>query len=169
VDGAIGNAEADYVYGFFELSRVTYLPTGFLLNTTASGQVSDSRLFVSEQFGLGGFNTVRGYDYREVNGDEGYLINVEIRSPALDSQDLLSKLKFGVETQLLAFWDFGYSRLNKPDLAETTDVYLASYGLGLRATVTDYVQTSVDYGWQLKDIESAAGNGRFHVNVTVVF
>jgi hemolysin activation/secretion protein len=167
-DGIVGSrfVEADYIYGFLELSRVTYLPAGFLLNTTASGQLSDSSLFISEQFGLGGFNTVRGYDYREVNGDEGYLVNVELRSPTLDSRDLLSKLSFNAETQLLAFWDFGYSRTKGPEIP---DVYVASYGLGLRTTVTDYVQASVDYGWQLRDIESAAGDGRFHVNVTMIF
>ena len=124
---------------------------------------------VSEQFGLGGFNTVRGYDYREVNGDQGYLANVELRSPTLNSQDILSKVSFNAETQFLIFWDFGYSRIKNTDSFETTDTYLASYGLGLRATITDYVQASVDYGWQLKDIESDAGDGRFHVNATVVF
>ena len=72
--------------------RITCLPAGFLINTTASGQLSDSSLFVSEQFSLGGFDTVRGYDYREVSRDEGYLINLELRSPMLDSRDVLPKL-----------------------------------------------------------------------------
>lgn len=167
-DGIV-TAEADYIYGFFELNRVTYFPQGFLLNSTFSGQLSDSRLFVSEQFGLGGFNTVRGYDYREVNGDEGYLVNLELRSSTLDSYSLLPKLKHNAQIQFLAFWDFGYSRIKDPDLFEVADVYVASYGLGLRATVTDYVQASVDYGWQLRDIDSAAGDGRFHINVTMIF
>lgn len=166
-DDAVG--EADYIYGFLELSRITYLPASFLLNTTASGQLSDSRLFISEQFGLGGFNTVRGYDYREINGDEGYLVSLELRSPTLNSIDLLAKLKYKAEVQLLTFWDFGYSRSKDPDFSALSDVYVASYGLGLRASVADYLQTSVDYGWQLRDIGSSAGDGRFHVNLTMIF
>ncbi len=149
--------------------RITCLPAGFLINTTASGQLSDSSLFVSEQFSLGGFDTVRGYDYREVSRDEGYLINLELRSPMLDSRDVLPKLTCKAELQLLTFWNFGYSRINDPGFLELTDIYVASYGLGLRASVIDYFQTSVDFGWQLKDIESTAGSRWFHVNLTMVF
>ncbi len=47
------------------------------------GQYSWSTLIPSEQIGIGGFDTVRGYTERELNKDTGFIGNIELRTPAM--------------------------------------------------------------------------------------
>lgn len=76
-----GGAKANYLYGKFSLSRVLTLPYDMRLIASFQTQQSDANLMPSESFGIGGYDTVRGYDQRAANGDNGYLANVEWRLP----------------------------------------------------------------------------------------
>ena len=76
-------ASADYIYSRFNFNRVTRLPKEFSWVAEIQFQVSNKNLLGSEQFGVGGYQTVRGYDAYAAVGDEGILIKNEIRSPAM--------------------------------------------------------------------------------------
>ncbi|MBV9463331.1 MAG: ShlB/FhaC/HecB family hemolysin secretion/activation protein, partial [Verrucomicrobiae bacterium] len=64
-------AEDEYKYARFNLERLSFLPADFTLFSRFEYQISDGNLLPSEQLGLGGYRTVRGYDELEALGDEG--------------------------------------------------------------------------------------------------
>lgn len=52
---------------------------GFGLSIRGAGQLASRPLLASEEFGLGGRNFLRGFDYWEMSGDEGAAIAGELR------------------------------------------------------------------------------------------
>ena len=68
-----------------------------------AAQHSADRLVPGEQFGLGGASTVRGYGERELAGDTGWLVSVELATPRLDGALALA----GIDARLLVFADAG--------------------------------------------------------------
>src|SRR5262249_56794921 len=98
-------ATADYGYARGEVRRETILPGRFSLYNRIAGQYSPQKLVPSETFGLGGFATVRGYNERVVNGDGGFLISTEIRTPAIVLSNLTRKENARDWIMLLAFID----------------------------------------------------------------
>lgn len=134
-----------------------------------SGQLSTSRLLPAEQLGFGGYQSVRGYDYRSINGDNGYVMNLEYRTRPIQGcvHNQPSSLT------LLAFADLG-QHLNWG--SNTTLPYddgdlLAGAGLGLRYTVGSRVDVRCDYGLPLTDVGGVRRNtsGRLHLGATVSF
>lgn len=161
------SADADYVYGRLTLERVTRLPLDFSLVANITGQLSSGNLLVSEQLGAGGYATLRGYDEREANGEEGFVSTVEVRTPAIPIFSADSQL------QLLAFWD--HAELYRHDYLSATgsppnDYSLNSAGVGLRYSFSTYLSLRADYGWQLKKTSLGDyGDSRGHVGVIVSY
>lgn len=70
------------------------------LYTAVSGQTANKNLDVVEQFQLGGPNGVRAYPTGEAIGEEGALLNVELRK-------LVNRTSFG-DLNVYAFYDYGH-------------------------------------------------------------
>lgn len=162
-------AESQYVYGNVQLQRVHRLPYDFSWHFSGEAQVADGNLLGSEQLGAGGFASVRGYDERQANGDQGFLLRNELRTP---SYSLGSPLP-GKEAQLqfLTFVDYGVVRNKRLLPGEDRSVELASVGLGTRLSVDQNVTARFDYGWQLKDTGATGGprSGRAHFSLLVSY
>jgi hemolysin activation/secretion protein len=179
-------AESEYAYGRLAAERVTKLPLTpwfgpgwdsrarapeqtFSWHVRASCQFASSNLLPSEQLGLGGYATVRGYAERLVNGDEGVVINNELRSPVFRIGNLLNRRGGGDTIQFLVFVDYGSTSLKDPGPGEDSHHDLASVGGGLRYQMSDNVSLRFDYGYQLKEknLESQTGfkpeDGRAHI------
>ena len=93
-------------------------------------QHTDSRLVPGEQFGLGGAASVRGYQEREVAGDRGLLLSLELISPKLWAAPQAG----GTDLRLLGFVDAG-EVANRDATAcsgQHTRCRLASVGVGAR-------------------------------------
>ncbi len=75
------NAEANYQYATIRLERWTRLWWSFELHNEVFSQFASGNLIGGEQLGIGGWSTVRGYDEREVNADEGWWIRNEFWTP----------------------------------------------------------------------------------------
>jgi hemolysin activation/secretion protein len=179
-------AESDYYYGRLTLERITRLPRNASLVLRGTGQAASGNLVASEQLGLGGFSSVRGYDEREVNGDRGLYANVELRSPPYSLMRLFSKTKWVQnvklvdQLQFLAFMDYGFveyvdpiptnNNTTPPAPGETT-AHLWSVGGGLRYTVNRYLNVRFDYGVQLHDSGPTASDygSRGHIGVIASF
>lgn len=148
-------AESEYTYVNVQFQRITRLPRDFSWHLSAEAQAADGNLLGSEQLGAGGFYSVRGYDEREANGDQGYLIRNELRSPSF----VLGSVTPGKEAQLqlLTFLDHGVVRNKQLLPGEDRSVELASWGLGARVSVDQNVSVRFDYGWQLKDTGAPGG------------
>jgi hemolysin activation/secretion protein len=162
-------ASANYMYARLTLERDTRLPFDFAWIIRGSMQFADGNLLASEQLGLGGFSTVRGYDERTANGDEGWFFSTELRTPAISFGKIFGVTRYHDKMQLLAFWDYGVSE--NIDLARNEDahVILNSVGGGLRYTVTPYLSARFDYGFRIEDSKSIAGDSRWHLGVVASF
>lgn len=73
--------------------------SGLFLNLT--GQLAGKNLDSSEKFSLGGPNGIRAYPLSEATGDEGWMLNAEVRHAV------------GEELQFVAFLDTGGITINK--------------------------------------------------------
>jgi hemolysin activation/secretion protein len=93
-------------------------------------QVSSDALVQGEQFGVGGWNSVRGFHEREISNDKGYSGSIEFYTPNL------SNWSFGLVDNLrwLAFVDGGSVQRNKAEPGDIEKDSGASVGFGLRAS-----------------------------------
>ena len=142
-------ASSDYVYDNITLQRITKLPFDFSLVLRAQMQFSNKNLTPSEQLGFGGYDTVRGYDEREVNTDEGYIFTTELRTPPISFGDLFGIHAIQDQLQFLGFWDYGSAHNHMLLPGETDEIALSSVGGGVRYTINTYVSVRFDYGFQL--------------------
>jgi hemolysin activation/secretion protein len=106
------------------------LPQDWRLQTRLSAQFSPGALVPGEQFGLAGAMAVRGYEEREISGDQGVMASIELMGPDLGK--LISESVQGL--RLLAFADAGrvWNRRSTPCLGNRDVCTLASVGVGLR-------------------------------------
>ncbi|MCU7835007.1 MAG: hypothetical protein KZQ83_07085 [gamma proteobacterium symbiont of Taylorina sp.] len=94
---------------------------GYRLSTQMDFQYADQELISGEQFGLGGMHDkLRGFDSREVSGDDGVKGSVELWSPALWNNQM----------NVLGFIDAGYASRVNPLPNELDSDTLASTGIG---------------------------------------
>ena len=105
-------------------------------------QIGSGNLVPSEQLGVGGYSTVRGYDEREANGDRGFVVNTELRTPAMALLGRFPKWKVDDQLQFLAFMDYGVTSENidpAPNSGSETTSHLHSVGGGFRYTISRYL------------------------------
>lgn len=145
-----GGATADYLYGKFLLNRVFMLPEDLSLVGNFQIQQSNRTLMPTESFGIGGYDTVRGYDQRSANGDNAYLGNVELRSPGISFGQELGSGEFPDQLVLLAFFDYGQVLQVSSDTTTSVNWTLASVGPGIRYSIGPWFQVRFDWGFQLK-------------------
>lgn len=160
-----------WVYFRGYLNYLQRLPKSFSLAFRAVGQGSSEPLLPSEQIGLGGFETVRGYEENEVTVDNALVLNLEARSPALPFSQWLkpgSAIPDGL--QFLVFFDYGWG-LNRKTIPGTQNaVYLMGIGPGVRYTLEPYLTARLDWGFRLHDKPWFETNcSRIHFNVTASY
>jgi hemolysin activation/secretion protein len=142
-------ATSHYIYNTLTLERLTRLPGDWSLILRGTLQKSDANLAPSEQLGFGGYDSVRGYDEREVNADEGYLFSTELRTPSFGIGEIFHLPELRDQLQLLVFWDYGSASNHTLLPGEPTNIPLSSIGGGVRYTINTYVSVRFDYGFQL--------------------
>ncbi|MDI3294299.1 ShlB/FhaC/HecB family hemolysin secretion/activation protein, partial [Janthinobacterium tructae] len=94
----------------FNAARVQSLGGETSLFGTLSGQAASKNLDVSEKMGIGGVGGVRAYPGGEAYGDQGYVLNVELRQNVTAFPALTS---LPGQLQVLAFADTGTVKLNR--------------------------------------------------------
>ena len=164
-------ARPEYAYARLELERMLKLPGGFSWVVRGTAQLASTNLLGSEQLGLGGANSLRGYEEREANGDNGFILVNELHGPP---QSWSFGLKFGstpARFDPLVFVDYGMVQSHQRLPGEPSQLTLASAGLGFRYQIGANLNARFDYGWQLKDSSVSDGrrSSRAHVSVTIGF
>lgn len=123
------------------------LPQDWRVQARVNGQLSNTALVPGEQYGLAGASVVRGYEEREISGDQGASATVELVGPELapSISDAVQSLR------LLAFVDAGrvWNRGGTPCLDNRDACSLASVGVGLRL-VAGGLQLRADLAQALK-------------------
>ena len=161
-------ARAKYVYDTLRVTQTTPLPGNLTSITKFVAQDSDSNLLPSEQLGAGGHDSVRGYDERAAEGSLGVLLSEELRMPAFAIFGNWLPPELGDQAQLLAFWDYGSVRDRQFTPGTPRSIQLSSLGLGVRYTVSRFVDLRFDYGWQQLKLPGAPTTGRAaHLSLTV--
>jgi hemolysin activation/secretion protein len=131
-----------------DLSHTQDLPGGTQLFGKVQGQMADQPLVSSEQFSLGGLDTVRGYLESEALGDYGAVITAELRSPNLGPPMIKTEgepVKFNPvdEWRVFLFADAGRVQIFDP-LVEQQEMFdLASYGIGSHVKMFKYTNATV--------------------------
>lgn len=136
------------------------------LGARVSLQYTGDLLVPGEQFGLGGAASVRGYADRELSGDSGYTVAVELTTPRLAADSLA-----GVDLRLLAFVDGGQVQ-NQGDLAcraGQARCTLSSLGVGARLGWRTVQARLFVAQAQQAGADTQAGDWRTHLAVNVNF
>ncbi len=142
-------AKNQWVYVNASVSQVYQLPKSFSVFLGLQGQLSSQTLLPSEQLGIGGHNTVRGYDEREYNVDNGLIFNFETRSPAVSLITKIRDKKMKDAFQFLWFFDLGYGKDYTIIPGVPSRDYLMSTGPGFRYTLDPYLTARLDWGIRL--------------------
>jgi len=143
------------------------LPADWQLGLRGAGQGTGDALVPGEQFGLGGANAVRGYEEREVTGDQAVFGTAELYGPDI-GKSLDDKLD---HLRLLGFVDGGraWNKLGTACLGAQTRCTLASFGLGARLAVGGF-QLKLDLARALKNGTLTERHDNFlHVQATYDF
>jgi len=157
-------ASSHYYYGRGMMSYTGTVKDTVAFYFQARGQYANRNLLPSEQFGLGGYDTVRGYGEREVNADRAFCFNFEIRSPKLSFFDHFWKLGIRDEATLLAFCDYGWGSNHNLLPGEDGSQTLLGIGPGLRYAIMPYFSLRVDVGFRLTRTQFTDGPfARLHI------
>lgn len=149
------NAPNRWIYGtaYFQVRQA--LPHSCSYQVYLKGQLSEAALLPSEQLGLGGYDSIRGYDPRQYNADSGLLANFEVHSPTFSV--IRSKKPNPDAFYFLAFLDagFGFDRVPVPMVKRQN--ILAGIGPGFRYHFGPYFSARFDWGFKLHHQEDYTG------------
>lgn len=155
-------------YAYIRSSSVVdfFMPLDFSLAMYLRGQLASENLLPSEMYGLGGFDTIRGYKEGVYNGDHALLYNLEMKSPNFSLFGKKDKGKW----KILAFFDIGMAWKNHKASGERKSDILLSIGPGIRYRWLPYITARLDWGFQLKTRRSyGITHNRGHFSVIAGF
>ena len=165
-------AESKYAYVRGAIIPIFILPHRNEIVLRSEFQWDNRNLLSSEQLGLGGLDTVRGYDQRILNTDNGLFLSGEFRTlpfcPFTSSEDNDRNERL----QLLGFVDYGLGTNHKPISGEQNFFYLLSTGVGLRYHYDYNISIRVNWGYPIhkrvsKNIRQK--NSTFNYAATISF
>jgi len=146
-------ARATYFYIRSGLKQLYNLPKACTLAIEGAMQLTTTKLLASEQFALGGYQTVRGYQERAVNADNGLLLRFEPRFPPIT---LIPRKENSLT--FFAFADIGYG-VDQLKLAADfrRNQALVGVGPGFRYQYASNISLRFDWGYQLIKIQNNPG------------
>lgn len=125
-----------------------YTPNRWVLVTNLEGQLSNDSLLGTEQFGIGGYGSIRGFKSGAASGDKGYKLSLEAYTPDI-----------APNSKLVLFADMGHVFNNHYNIGETKKT-LSSYGIGYRFNDQNGLSVSLDYA---KAVQSDGVSGFYHL------
>lgn len=127
-------------------------------------QFASGPLISSEQFSIGGRDSVRGYLESEVLGDDGARLGLQLNTP------VLTPAAWPVAVSALVFYDAGWVHTQEALAGQVDSTVLASAGLGLRARAGKSLNARVDFAQALRaGTHTKKDAKRLHVSVGVDF
>ena len=159
------HAKPCYVYGKMSLGDVYTFSTKDSISALLRVQGSANTLIPSEQFSLGGYNTVRGYEENVFISDNAVCANLELRTRPLTLFKSIHD-----EWSFLAFMDYGWGYNYHPFDGLTTAATLLGIGPGLRYAIHNYAKFRLDYGFKLHSVNFDDHTlGMWHVGGTLSY
>lgn len=136
----------------FEMEASVPFAGGWAASARLDMQRSNDPLINSEQFSVGGFDSVRGYLESERLGDEGERVRLEVVTPSR----MFSDNAFGVSG--LMFYDWAGVRTRVATSGQNPHAALEGAGLGLRLNGRQGWKLNADWALALRD--GASGRTR---------
>ncbi|MCH7696732.1 MAG: ShlB/FhaC/HecB family hemolysin secretion/activation protein [Proteobacteria bacterium] len=135
------------------------LPRQWMAVGRFQGQYTGEPLISGEQFGLGGVNSIRGFEERAVSGDRGNKLNLEIWAPP-----------FKNNIRLLGFVDAGHIKILEAAVGQIKSETLISMGAGFRWQWKQQLNVAFDYAHEVNDARAdGVGGSRVHFSVFYSF
>ena len=149
------------------LSRDFVIRTNWILSFHAEGQWANQPLISNEQFGLGGVNSVRGYQEGQVFGDTGWWLGLEQKTPP--HQVGLVYRNHPLSVRGSVFMEYGQAFLLDPQ-GRQDQTALWGTGFGGVASIGATWEARLLFSWPLLDAGAAhAGQPRFNFSLTAQF
>jgi hemolysin activation/secretion protein len=146
-------ANSNFFHFNADLSETIDLPENFQFFGRVKGQLADGPLISSEQYSLGGLDTVRGYLESEELGDDGIAGTLEMRTPDIGTwlqshmkdETGQGKARFTIfnEWRFFGFFDAGVTKIQQPLPEQEAQFNMWSYGGGTRFKLFNYVNGMV--------------------------
>jgi hemolysin activation/secretion protein len=169
IDAATARSNGHYSKLSFGLTRAQAIVPGLSLHAALSGQLASKNLDISEKFGLGGMWGVRAYPTGEAYGDQGALLNLELRQRL--AMPWAQKLPGAID--LIAFVDAGTVQASKnPWTTGGNNRTLTGAGVGVNWTGYDNLIVKAYYARKLGNeaaISAPDESGRFWIQAIKFF
>lgn len=147
----------------YEMAMRAPLPDAWAFKARLSGQYAPDPLISGEQYGLGGTHSVRGFEEREVLGDAGEHVSLELWTPPV-RDPAPGTLHF------LTFLDAGTLRVENPQPNGAADETLSGAGVGLRWQWRSHLHCTLDAARVLNGTDqNDSGESRLHFSVFCQF
>jgi hemolysin activation/secretion protein len=170
-DSARYGAHARYAFATLSAQRFLTLKPGWDYSARAVVQASQSNLLSSEELGIGGASTVRGFPEGIFSGDNGYLLSNDLYLPTWRKNlPRISKTRGPLEVRPLLFLDMAKVGVHKSFSSDRPRPALSSTGAGVRMSLGTNFSLSADYGWQLSELPYKEEKPRrAHIRATLAY
>ncbi len=160
-------ADSQYIYGRVTADRTTNLPADFSWVTRLQAQIASSALLGSEQLGVGGIDSVRGYLEREGNGDDAVLLSNELHTPPLSFFKLGGRKD---QLYFLGFIDYGVAWTRDAQAGQLSQENFLGIGPGVSYRLGPWLSVDYGYGWRLANGDPTVhASGRNHLRILASF
>jgi len=120
----------------YMVNRLQRLTNNDTFSFNLAGQWAGDNLNSSDKYSLGGPNGVRAYPQGEASGDEGAIVNLELRH------------RFTPKLQGELFYDYGHLKINHaPFVAGSNTRTIAGAGVGINAEIFRHFQLNSYVAW----------------------
>jgi len=142
---------ADNQFTKFNLTvaRVQRIVDRVSIMIRGSGQASTRALVATEEFYIGGADSVRGYPPGEFLGEDGYNVSTELRVSPLPNQEIL---------QLAFFVDHGGASIKNPAPGIKSYHHLTGVGYGFRLSLPYNISGRFDVGFPVQPSKASSGD-----------
>jgi len=161
-----------YTVWRYGLNYVRAFVNDMQFRANITGQWTEDALIAGEQFGVGGWESVRGMLEREGANDRGYRGSLEVYSPDIGKIVAIE----GTKMRLLAFLDWAGVRQNYTQFCDnvpaspTCGFNASSLGFGMRMSFKQGVSFRLDYAQMLDGgTRGDRGDRRFHGGMSILF
>ena len=149
------------------MSRDFLIHTNWVLSLHGEGQWASEPLISNEQYGLGGVNSVRGYEEGDVLGDTGWWIGVEQKTPPQVIGSVYGNHRLTVRGSV--FMEYGEVYLLDPRGRQASTA-LWGTGFGGVASIGANWEARLLFAWPLLSAPNAqAGQPRFTFSLSAQF
>jgi hemolysin activation/secretion protein len=152
-----------FIYGNINFSYMYQIWRDCLLSIVLNGQGASGALPASEQYSLGGMNSVRGYEQSQFLADNAACSNIELYLPGFSVIPGIQD-----RANFFCFFDAAYGINYKMDATPSYEhQVLTGVGPGFRYTAPPYFSLTAEYGFRLHRIPGGDAMGRFYLSAVM--